>query len=94
MPRSRHGLHIHRHRYKTGFSLIFFGIAKNQPRCNEFNARKKIGAIVFLPLFRSPIVILPLFFNFVILPLRFQSEEAVYPYPLCDVNGVKYDAKR
>jgi hypothetical protein len=55
---------------------------------------KKIGAIVFLPLFRSPIVILPLFFNFVILPLRFQSEEAVYPYPLCDVNGVKYDAKR
>jgi hypothetical protein len=41
-----------------------------------------LGAIVFLPLSRSLIVILPPFFNFVILPLRFQNEAAVCPWDI------------
>jgi hypothetical protein len=35
---------------------------------------------VFLPLSASPIVILPLIFNFVILPLCFQNEGVVYTW--------------
>jgi hypothetical protein len=52
------------------------------------------GAIVFLPLSPSPIVFLPPFFNFVILPRDFKTKLQFTPVPLCDINGVKYNMKR
>jgi hypothetical protein len=51
-----------------------------------------VGAIVFLPCREVQLHFYPLFY-FVTLPLQFQNEKTVYPTPLSDVNGVKYDKK-
>jgi hypothetical protein len=40
------------------------------------------GRFVFMPLFWTWMVILPLFFNFVILPLLFEIEERLCPYSM------------
>ena len=58
-----------------------------------------IGKITFLPLSSTPIVILPLFFNFVILPSLFSNETPVYPCfvtpsKMLGLNGKKKKKKR